>query len=85
MRVATIHQSALRRRPMSTSDQSSRLIDADSALINAAPWPIVGLPLQEPEDMAAENAVRRKEESLLRDHGYYLQSMPRSLAHALTL
>ena len=69
LRVATIHPSALRRRSMSASDQRSSLINADSSLINAAPWPIVGLPLQEPEDVAAENDVRREEESLLRDNG----------------
>lgn len=54
---------------MSTSDQSSMLINADSSLINTAPWPILGLPLQESEDTAAESTVRRKEECLLRDNG----------------
>ena len=61
MRVATIHPSALRRPSMSASDQRS-------SLIKAALWPIVGLPLLEQEDVAAENDVRRKEESLLRDN-----------------
>lgn len=69
MRVATIHPSALRSRSMSASDPRSSLINADSSLISAAPWPIVGLPLQKPVDVAAENDVRREEESLLRDNG----------------
>ena len=50
---------------MSTPDQSSRLIKADSSLIPAAPLPIAGFPLQGPEDVAAENDIRREEESLL--------------------
>ena len=83
MRVAKIHPSALRSRSMSGSNQRSSLMNADSSLMNAgsslmnadsslisaAPWPIVGLPLQEPEGVAAENDARKEEENLLRDNG----------------
>lgn len=44
-------------------------MNADSSLIDAGPWPIVGLPLQEPKDVAAEDDVRREKEILLRDNG----------------
>ena len=68
-RVATTRPSALRRRSMSASDQRSDLINIVSSLIHPAPWPIVGLPVQEPEDVPAENDVRREEESFLRANG----------------
>ncbi|KAL8790976.1 MAG: hypothetical protein Q9195_006121 [Heterodermia aff. obscurata] len=70
MQVATVPQSVSRRRSMSTSDQSPGLINADSNLVNAAPLPTVGLPLQGPENVVAENDVRREEESLLSDNGF---------------
>ena len=62
IRVATTHPSALRRRSMSASDERS-------SLANTAPWPIVGSPPQEPEDVAVENDVRREEENFLGDNG----------------
>ena len=69
VRDVSIHPSASRRRSMSASDQRLSLMNADSNLINAAPWPIPGLSLREPEGVVAENDVGSEGESVASDSG----------------
>ena len=56
---------------MSASDQCSNFMNADSGLICAAPWPVMGLPLPEADGVVAENDLHGEGECLLGDDGLH--------------